>query len=453
MVAEVPRQNRVTSLQHLRSHKYPVQLRVSETNEITYFRALATFEDMPLHLRSALPLFTDALTSLGTATKSAAEFDELIRLHTGGIGASTFLSTSFADLGKLQQGVIFSGNALDKNADHLYDLILESITNANLENTKDLKTLILRSATNMMNSVAHNGHMFARKVAAATLSPSSYYSEIYGGLSQVEWMNKLAAVEQLDGIVEQMKDIAVFLNKNSNVRCALTVRDESNVEMLNKKLLTRLPFAALEGDVVFTQEHYGFGKPEPTSTWIQTPFATNFTAKCLRTVPYSHYDAIPLKLLASLMGQKFLHREIREKNGAYGGGASYSAQDGVFSFYSYRDPNPKTSLDSFLSAAEWATSQQFSRDHLDESKLTMLGQLDAPISASAEGMTFFKDRISVEMRQKYRDAIFATTPEDLTRVAGQYLFNEASVVVIAETGTGPSGKAPSTGEWDVRELK
>lgn len=42
-----------------------------------------------------------------------------------------------------------------------------------------------------------------------------------------------------------------------------------------------------------------------------------------------------LKILARLMTAKFLHTQIREKGGAYGGGAKLS-HGGVFTFYSYR---------------------------------------------------------------------------------------------------------------------
>lgn len=45
-----------------------------------------------------------------------------------------------------------------------------------------------------------------------------------------------------------------------------------------------------------------------------------------------HYS---LKILARLMTAKFLHTEIREKGGAYGGGAKLS-HSGIFTLYSYR---------------------------------------------------------------------------------------------------------------------
>jgi len=60
------------------------------------------------------------------------------------------------------------------------------------------------------------------------------------------------------------------------------------------------------------------------------------------------------------MSTHYLHPEIREKNGAYGGGAVYSGLDGTFSFYSYRDPKPLNSSEVFKKSVEWAATKKFS---------------------------------------------------------------------------------------------
>ncbi len=43
-------------------------------------------------------------------------------------------------------------------------------------------------------------------------------------------------------------------------------------------------------------------------------------------------------ILAAYLRNGFLHSAIREKGGAYGGGASYDGNACSFRFYSYRDP-------------------------------------------------------------------------------------------------------------------
>jgi hypothetical protein len=48
----------------------------------------------------------------------------------------------------------------------------------------------------------------------------------------------------------------------------------------------------------------------------------------LPTVRYTHEDSVPLRILAKLLTSKFLLSEIREKGGAYGGGASSNPTSG-----------------------------------------------------------------------------------------------------------------------------
>ena len=66
------------------------------------------------------------------------------------------------------------------------------------------------------------------------------------------------------------------------------------------------------------------------------PFAVNYTAKSFKCVPYTHPDSAPLQVLASLMTSHFLHKELREKGGAYGGSARYASLTGIFSMMTYR---------------------------------------------------------------------------------------------------------------------
>ncbi|KAJ2412134.1 Mitochondrial presequence protease [Coemansia sp. RSA 2524] len=121
------------------------------------------------------------------------------------------------------------------------------------------------------------------------------------------------------------------------------------------------------------------------------------------------------------MTSGFLHREIRERNGAYGGGASYSAIQGIFSFYSYRDPVPCDTLATFTKAVEWIDSHDVLERELREAKLSVFGDLDAPLSAADEGMAGFMSGVSDDMRQERRDGFFAVEAKDLKDVAERYL--------------------------------
>ncbi len=74
------------------------------------------------------------------------------------------------------------------------------------------------------------------------------------------------------------------------------------------------------------------------------------------------------------MTNKYLHKEVREKGGAYGGGAG-GGLPGLFNFYSYRDPNSMETVQAFHNAVIWATRATFTQQDIDEAKLAMFSQV------------------------------------------------------------------------------
>jgi Zn-dependent M16 (insulinase) family peptidase len=55
------------------------------------------------------------------------------------------------------------------------------------------------------------------------------------------------------------------------------------------------------------------------------------------------------------MSSNVLLKEIREKGGAYGGGSRFN-QNGVLSFFSYRDPHVLKTYEAFEKAIQWAVN-------------------------------------------------------------------------------------------------
>jgi len=161
--------------------------------------------------------------------------------------------------------------------------------------------------------------------------------------------------------------------------------------------------------------------PSSSKTFFAVPSQTNYVAQSFRTVPYAHADAAPLLLLGQVLSTCYLHREIREKGGAYGGGATASAVGGLFSFSSYRDPRTLETLDTFAEAIAWAVKGEFTQRDLDEAKLRAFKSLDAPTPPSGKGAAFFLNRMEDEERQEFRDRVLAVEMADLPRVARQYL--------------------------------
>ncbi|KAJ2011709.1 Mitochondrial presequence protease, partial [Coemansia sp. S610] len=118
---------------------------------------------------------------------------------------------------------------------------------------------------------------------------------------------------------------------------------------------------------------------------------------------------------------------------------------GVFSFFSYRDPSPLETIETFARSIKWVTEEHdISEREMTEAKLSVFGDLDSPLSVSEEGMTYFTTGITDDMRQERRDQFFEVTANDLKDVAAKYLLPEASsrptsVAVIGEESLAISG--------------
>ena len=171
--------------------------------------------------------------------------------------------------------------------------------------------------------------------------------------------------------------------------------------------------------------------------WI-TSTQVNFCAKSYPAVPAGHEDAPKLSVLGACLRNGFLHSQIREKGGAYGGGATFNAEAGAFVFFSYRDPRLQETLSDFDRSLQWIMSNEATQAKVDEAILNVISAIDKPGSPAGEARkAFYQDLYgrSHDVRMKHRQGVLDTTLEDLRRVATQYLVPEkASSAVLTHSG-------------------
>jgi presequence protease len=194
------------------------------------------------------------------------------------------------------------------------------------------------------------------------------------------------------------KEIASFVFSQKSLRVAITCGKEIQSDNLTSvtNLLGTLP----SFDIPAKSTILPIGSL-PSQAFFTLPYSVNYAALSLKGVPYTHPDSPVLRVLANLIEQKRIHPEIREKGGAYGGGARYSSLDGIFSFISYRDPSFERSLGVMRDSGRWTTEQTFTDESLGEMKLSIFKDVDAPISVQEEGMQEFMYGLTDNMRQTY----------------------------------------------------
>lgn len=437
-IQDIPRKKENKPVRDSLVGKSKVQWREADTNGLTYFRAINTLENLPSDLRILMPLFCDSIMRLGTKGKTMEEIEDLIKLKTGGIRLSYSANTSPTDVKNSTEGLLFTGSALDKNMPEMYEILRMVLEETNFDDAETeirIWQLLQGEANGALDAIASSGHSYARRYAEAPLTPQGLLNEQTSGLTQVLYSASLAKRSHSEGlrdIISKLKAIQRFaISDSSNLRTAVTceLKSASSNEAALQRFISALPTAA------------SVRSPQPdftsftTKTFFPAPFQVYYSALAVPTVPYVHSDSAPLQILSQLLTHKHLHHEVREKGGAYGGGAYLRSTGGVFGFYSYRDPNPINTLKIMQDAGRWAQREAFSDQDLEEAKISVFQRIDAPESVSEEGMTRFLTGIDEEMEQVKREQLLDVRIRDVKAVARRYLvdgLSDASLAVLGE---------------------
>uniref|UniRef100_A0A287BLP3 Presequence protease, mitochondrial n=1 Tax=Sus scrofa TaxID=9823 RepID=A0A287BLP3_PIG len=330
-------------------------------------------------------------------------------------------------------------------------LFCSVLTNPRLEEEERFRVLVKMTAQELANGVPDSGHLYASTRAGRTLASAGDLQEAFGGMDQVRLMKRIAETADLTPVLKKLPRIKKHLLNRDSLRCAVNATPQQMpqaqravdgfVRSLSRSQKERKPVRPqVVEDPTF--------KPCQMKTHFLLPFPVNYVAECVRTAPYTDPDHASLQVLARLMTAKFLHVEIREKGGAYGGGARLS-HGGIFTLFSYRDPRSMETLQSFAEAVDWARSGRFTQQDIDEAKLSVFASVDAPVAPSDRGLDHFLYGLSDEMKQVHREQLFAVCREGLVDVSNRYLGTGRSTRGVALLGPENSriAKDPS---WIIR---
>jgi hypothetical protein len=314
--------------------------------------------------------------------------------------------------------------------------LIDMLTAPDFTDLNRLRTVIGQVRTAMENSIPGAGHSFAARAAAASLTPTAALREEWGGMTQVQIIQQAGNLDDqgLTELAETFKAIAAELLIASRTTVAITAEESAQQGMASP--LTGL-LAALPGNSDKSEHQSPTFTSQASATGWHYNLPVAYVSRIFRTVAYTHPDAPALMVLAKLLRADFLHREIREKGGAYGGMAGYNADGGLLSMLSYRDPHLERTLDVYRQAVEWMSRGEFSDEMVRQSILTAFAELDHPLSPGSRGYREFihqQQGLTHEMLQSFRNGILAMDQKKLVHAAQTYLeqeFDSSSVGILA----------------------
>jgi presequence protease len=409
------------------------------TSGIFYFNGVASAALTP-ELLPWVPFFCYLFTKIGTRKHDYTEMARKIDAVTGGLSLGTKAQAPFYQPETALPLVSLSAKCLGPNIGPMLAIIEELIAQADFSDPVRLNQLLGEYQAGLEAMVVQNGHRLAISLSSRTFSRTGALSEIWSGVHQVTTIRaftKEPGPKRTEGLIENLSAIAraIFtpdnfvmtaIGEQAHIDSAITLLRKSPAlgAFNNAQPLPRLRPQAIETAAQIPYEGWS------------TSSAVAFVAQTIPTVTLAHGDAPSLSVLSKILRSLYLHREIREKGGAYGGFALYNSENGLFSLASYRDPHIVRTLNVYAEVVNFVQTHPLEDADVHEAILQVCSEIDKPDAPGPGARRAFFRLISGmtdPVRQKFKQQLLTVTADQVRQVALKYFDGKVAggVAVIA----------------------
>ncbi|OHD36946.1 MAG: hypothetical protein A2015_17570 [Spirochaetes bacterium GWF1_31_7] len=408
----------------------PVSLYEQTTNGIVKAGLLFDVNHLSDDELSLLPVFTLLLTQSGAGGKTYDTVAEDVSRYTGGISSSVRLVTIPGNASVCNKYVKIKSGALAHNTEKMFQLITNFITEWDFSDINRTSTLIKKKLNNLESDIVSSGHRYAMGLSGRFLTESSYYSEMFSGITHLRKLQSLAQSDEngIKIIIEKLNSIGkkVF-GKNNLIAYCVAQKADLEIDGVFEKFTGELHDIELH-----KQKSEGVTPKNLNEAWTTTT-PVSYVAKSFKVPDITGLDSAALRLLSNLIGLTYLHPEVREKGGAYGGFCSYNNLNGIISFGSYRDPHFMRTVNTYNGVIDFLKSGTIPESDVSDLKIKILGELDGSGTPSELAVNdFFSELSGVtdDVKQKFKDAVFKLELQDVINAGLKYLQTEGSVSAI-----------------------
>ena len=407
------------------------------TNGLVYHETVLELPAFDSDQLDILPFFSSCLTELGVGNKDYLQVQGWQSSVSGGVSGHSSIRGHSDDVQQTRGYYVFTGKALERNNEKLSALMHDTFQQVRFDEHDRIREIISQKRARREQSVTGNGHALAMSAASSGMCPVASLGHRFNGLEGIRILkavddaNKQGAVADLAGTFSEIHQKLI-----AAPRKYMIIGEEEKLDSLVNDFekiwtdeMSGQPFQAFATDTV---------DMAVKQMWV-TNTQVNFCARAYKTVPMDHADAAPLSVLGGFLRNGFLHTAIREKGGAYGGGASHDTNIAAFRFYSYRDPRLNETLDDFDRAIEWMLGNKHEWRMVEEAILGVISSIDKPGSPAGEARQAFHNILhgrTLDKLQAFRQNVLNVRLEDLKRVTQTYLQpDKASTAIITNAAT------------------
>ena len=401
----------------------PLNLYHAGTNGIYYNQVLIQIPD-EIVKSPYFSLMSILMGEVGAGEYGYLELQQLQTAVSGGIGMGASLRSKVDDKGKITAWLTLTTKSLVNNLEAIR-LLKVAFEQLRFDEKDRIIELLQQRKTRWSSRLSGSGHSYAMQIAGRNHSALALRDYNTTGLGALNWLGELVSkIEKDEAAYNQLiQELKVIHNRLLQApKQFLLVCEEHQSDRLIEEIQNVWDKLSIE-QVNAELTQVNFENSDKDEAWL-IQANVQFCSSAYAAVEVSHPDAAPLMVLAAYLRNGFLHSAIREKGGAYGGGASYDGNACSFRFYSYRDPRLAETVQDFEASVDWLFNAEQQPHQLEEAILGLIASMDKPGSPAGEAITACYSLLHARtpaFRAQLRERLLAVNLDDLKRVADVYL--------------------------------
>ncbi len=409
------------------------------TNGLVYQQVITRIPDLEPERMNLLPLYSRIITEVGSAGRDYLETQLLQHAQTGGLSAFSSIRAESDDPATFQAFFTLGSRTLRSKSTRMLALVKETTQTVRFDELDRIRDLVKRVRVRREANIAGSGHTYAMTAASSCLRVVPWINHQLTGLQAIE------NLKMLDDSLDERENLIAFAHKLESIREALNassrqfllISEEAEMDHLLEDLTSLWHERDMSANTAGPVLQFD---PQVVDRAFITSTPVNYCASVYATVEEDHEDSAALSVLAAVLRNGFLHQAIREQGGAYGGGAAHDTSNGLFRFYSFRDPLLLETYRAFNQSIDWILNTNVPFSLVEEAILGIVSAIDAPGSPAGEARQAFHSELhgrDADQRRRYRSRILEVNETDIRRVASKYLEGKpVRAVVTSEAQRG-----------------
>jgi Zn-dependent M16 (insulinase) family peptidase len=385
----------------------------SPTEGIVYVKLYFDISDAEYKDLPRINFLSELMGRLGTSKRDAEEIQREVKTHIGGLSFSLMPVPDYDNSARCKLYYVVTCSVLENELSYSIDLIREIVRETVFDDAYRANAYLLQIREVLRQAANSSAHAFGIMRVKGHYSAASAAAEAASGFSSILWLKNF--ISDFNAEWGQFLSWAEDFQQQNFGSERLT----ASISGYPAEDLAALLAAAFPEGTAATREYAEYAVSYPLREGAVIPSAVSYACLSCDTRPVGGSYSGEWLAVNKILTMEYLWNKIRVQGGAYGCGFSIDKTANCF-FYSYRDPQPWTSLTTYQESAKFLQDFAQSDGDVERFIIGTVADLDPHLSHKRQVDTadvWYLTGYSAEKTLETRRELMSTGTEDLLNLS------------------------------------